>query len=395
MTIEIKVPNLPESIADATLINWHKKIGDPIAKGENLIDLETDKVVLEVPAPESGHLTHLFKDNGATVTSGEVLATFEIITPTAAVTQPTNQRPKDSDLSPATRRIVHEKQLDVSPIKGSGKHGHITKQDIQNHLSQNEHNAKTNTPEAEALQNHGALTHNEETRPQKRVAMSRLRARISERLLQTQQQSASLTTFNEINMASVIAIRNEYKMPFHTQYGVKLGFMSFFIKAATEALKEHPIINASVDKNDIIYHGFYDVGVAISSPRGLIVPVLRDTDQLNFAQIEKAIATFAQQATDGSLAYDDLVGGTFTITNGGTFGSQLSTPLLNPPQSAILGMHVIQDKAVVEQGEIVIRPMMNLALTYNHCLIDGRDAVLFLKTIINNLESPEKLLLNL
>ncbi|MEO1894980.1 MAG: 2-oxo acid dehydrogenase subunit E2, partial [Methylococcales bacterium] len=218
---------------------------------------------------------------------------------------------------------------------------------------------------------------------------------ISERLLQTQQQSASLTTFNEINMASVIAIRNEYKMPFHTQYGVKLGFMSFFIKAATEALKEHPIINASVDKNDIIYHGFYDVGVAISSPRGLIVPVLRDTDQLNFAQIEKAIATFAQQATDGSLAYDDLVGGTFTITNGGTFGSQLSTPLLNPPQSAILGMHVIQDKAVVEQGEIVIRPMMNLALTYNHCLIDGRDAVLFLKTIINNLESPEKLLLNL
>jgi 2-oxoglutarate dehydrogenase E2 component (dihydrolipoamide succinyltransferase) len=225
--------------------------------------------------------------------------------------------------------------------------------------------------------------------------MSRLRAKIAERLLQTQQHTATLTTFNEINMASVIAIRNEYKSHFQSQYGVKLGFMSFFIKAATEALKQFPIINASVDNKDIIYHGFYDIGVAVSSPRGLIVPVLRDTDQLNFAQIEKEIAAFSQQASDGTIAYEDLIGGTFTVTNGGTFGSLLSTPLLNPPQSAILGMHAIKEQAVVEKGNIVIRPMMNVALSYNHCLIDGRDAVLFLKAIIANLETPEKLLLNL
>ena len=399
MIIQIKVPPLPESISDATLISWQKEIGAPIIKGESLIDLETDKVVMEVPAPESGHLTHIFKENGATVTGGEILATFESITHTEiSNTIEANKKheySKPSELSPAIRRIVLEKQLNIKQIKGTGKHGHLTMQDIQNHLKKDDHRTETKTPITTRLNNDEVSANSHETRPQKRVAMSRLRAKIAERLLQTQQHSATLTTFNEINMASVIAIRNEYKSHFQDQYGVKLGFMSFFIKAATEALKQYPIINASVDNNDIIYHGFYDIGVAVSSPRGLIVPVLRDTDQLNFAQIEKEIATFAQQANDGTIAYEDLIGGTFTVTNGGTYGSLLSTPLLNPPQSAILGMHTIKEQAVIEKGEIVIRPMMNVALSYNHCLIDGRDAVLFLKAIIANLETPEKLLLNL
>ncbi len=399
MIIQIKVPTLPESISDATLISWKKEIGSVVIKGENLIDLETDKVVLEVPAPDSGHLTQIFKNNGATVTGGDLLANFEIAEHTEISnqlkTKETDSHLEANELSPAIRRLVFEKQLDIKQIKGTGKHGHLTMHDIQTHLEKNIPSQETKSSMTVIPDQNTIEKNNQASRPQKRATMSRLRAKVAERLLQTQQHTATLTTFNEINMANIMAIRNEYKSHFQEQHGVKLGFMSFFIKAATEALKQYPIINASIDDKDIIYHGFYDIGVAVSSPRGLIVPVIRDTDQLNFAQIEKEITTFAQQANDSTIAYEDLIGGTFTITNGGTFGSLLSTPLLNPPQSAILGMHAIKERAVVEKGEIVIRPMMNLALSYNHCLIDGRDAVLFLKAIIANLENPEKLLLNL
>ena len=399
MIIQIKVPTLPESISDATLISWKKEIGSVVIKGENLIDLETDKVVLEVPAPDSGHLTQIFKNNGATVTSGDLLASFEIAEHTEISnqleTKETGSHLETNELSPAISRLVFEKQLDIKQIKGTGKHGHLTMHDIQTHLEKNIPPQETKSSMAVIPDQNTIEENNQASRPQKRATMSRLRAKVAERLLQTQQHTATLTTFNEINMANIMAIRNEYKSHFQEQHGVKLGFMSFFIKAATEALKQYPIINASIDDKDIIYHGFYDIGVAVSSPRGLIVPVIRDTDQLNFAQIEKEITTFAQQANDSTIAYEDLIGGTFTVTNGGTFGSLLSTPLLNPPQSAILGMHTIKERAVVEKGEIVIRPMMNLALSYNHCLIDGRDAVLFLKAIIANLENPEKLLLNL
>lgn len=399
MIIQIKVPTLPESISDATLISWKKEIGSLVIKGENLIDLETDKVVLEIPAPDSGHLTQIFKNNGATVTGGDLLANFEVTEHTEISnqleTKETQSHLEANELSPAIRRIVFEKQLDIKQIKGTGKHGHLTMHDIQNHLEKNTPPQENKTSMTASPEQTPINKNNQESRPQKRAPMSRLRAKVAERLLQTQQNTATLTTFNEINMANIIDIRNEYKSHFQEQHGVKLGFMSFFIKAATEALKQYPIINASIDDKDIIYHGFYDISVAVSSPRGLIVPVIRDTDQLNFAQIEKEITIFAQQANNSTIAYEDLIGGTFTITNGGTFGSLLSTPLLNPPQSAILGMHTIKERAVVEKGEIVIRPMMNLALSYNHCLIDGRDAVLFLKAIIANLEKPEKLLLNL
>jgi len=411
MSIEVLVPDLPESVADATLISWHKKPGEFIEKGENLVDLETDKVVLEVPAPESGILTKVFKENGSIVISGDLLAELE-----------QQEKAQDSDkmetdavsfdipLSPAVRRLILENQLEPGAIEGTGKDGRITKTDVLNYLQQQPKAedkplaaeiAQTEAP-AEQLKTASVSVDSPESaisssglRPEQRVPMTRLRAKIAERLLQAQQNAAMLTTFNEVNMQSIINLRNQYKARFEQTHEIKLGFMSFFVKACIEALKHFPIINASIDNNDIIYHGYFDIGIAVSTPRGLIVPVLRDADQLDFAGIEKNITSFGGKAREGKLTYEDLNGGTFTITNGGIFGSMLSTPLLNPPQSAILGMHAIKERPVVENGEIVIRPIMYLALSYDHRLVDGRDAVKFLAYIKDCLESPAHLLLNI
>lgn len=419
MSIEILVPHLPESVSDATLITWHKQPGDTVIKNENLVDLETDKVVLEVPAPESGILAKILKQDGAIVVGGEVLALLE---PQAVSENPAtaiaSEEPEESDipLSPSVRRLVIENSLDPALIKGSGKEGRLTKVDVLDYLH------KKNLQEAQLIvPNHkeippnpllskgesiGAVNHpapKGETenrvisnlRPEQRVAMTRLRAKVAERLLQAQQNAAMLTTFNEVNMQSVIDLRNQYKERFEKKHQVKLGFMSFFVKASIEALKRFPAINASIDDNDIIYHGYYDIGIAVSTERGLIVPVLRDADQLDFAGIEQSIADFGAKTKSGNLTYDDLKGGTFTITNGGIFGSMLSTPILNPPQCAILGMHAIKERAVVENGQIVIRPIMYLALSYDHRLVDGREAVQFLVTIKECLEAPAHLLLNI
>lgn len=415
MSIEVLVPELPESIADATLINWHKKPGERVEKGENLVDLETDKVVLEVPAPESGTLSKILKENGSTVISRDLLALLEMrleVPDTLAEDREAEEDEMAAPLSPAVRRLIFEHHLDPNEIVGSGKSGRITKSDVLDFLQR-----QAQTPEGlppaeagEAAAAKPAARHDETAqpqvkpampaagahlRPEQRVPMTRLRAKIAERLLQAQQNAAMLTTFNEVNMQSVIDLRNQYKTRFQKTHDIKLGFMSFFVKASIEALKRFPIINASIDGNDIIYHGYYDIGIAVSTPRGLIVPVLRDADQLDFAGIEKNIADFGDKAARGALTYEDLNGGTFTITNGGIFGSMLSTPLLNPPQSAILGMHAIRERPVVENGAIVIRPIMYLALSYDHRLIDGRDAVQFLYTIKEGLESPAHLLLNI
>lgn len=419
MTIEVLVPNLPESVSDATLINWHKKPGDWVKQSENLVDLETDKVVLEVPAPESGVLTKILKEDGSTVVSNDVLA---IIDPkaeqkTAAPSAPepapaavavetqteassVSASQTDIPLSPAVRRLVAEKNLDPSAITGSGKHGRITKTDVLEYL--NDEPAlgivEAETTTAKPVQSKQPTPVKLEApglRPEQRVPMTRLRAKIAERLLQAQQNAAMLTTFNEVDMNSVIELRNQYKARFEQKHDIKLGFMSFFVKASIEALKKFPTINASIDGNDIIYHGYYDIGIAVSTPRGLIVPVLRDADQLDFAGIEKSIADYGKKAREGTVNYEDLTGGTFTITNGGIFGSMLSTPILNPPQCAILGMHAIKERPIVVNGEIVIRPIMYLALSYDHRLVDGREAVQFLVTIKECLESPAHLLLNI
>lgn len=416
MTIEVLVPNLPESVADATLITWHKQTGDFVNKNENLVDLETDKVVLEVTAPESGVLSQILKENGAIVTGGEILALLESETAQEhPVTEnktlsakTTGHNEEDIPLSPSVRRLLHENTLDPTVIKGTGKSGRLTKTDVLDHL-----NKQTPAPAIVKTQNIASLqtsiskvktetekpiepaTITSNLRPEQRVAMTRLRAKVAERLLQAQQNAAMLTTFNEVNMQSVIDLRNQYKARFEQKHTVKLGFMSFFVKASIEALKHFPAINASIDGNDIIYHGYYDLGIAVSTPRGLIVPVLHDADQLDFAGIEKSIADFGEKARAGTLTYDDLKGGTFTITNGGVFGSMLSTPILNPPQCAILGMHAIKERAVVENGQIVIRPIMYLALSYDHRLVDGREAVQFLVTIKECLEAPAHLLLNI
>jgi 2-oxoglutarate dehydrogenase E2 component (dihydrolipoamide succinyltransferase) len=416
MSIEVLVPNLPESVSDATLITWHKQAGDFVNKNENLVDLETDKVVLEVTAPESGKLSQILKENGAIVTGGELLAVLESETaqePPVAENQTISRKtpePNDEDipLSPSVRRLIHEKTLDPSVIKGTGKSGRLTKSDVLDHLnkqtpatvikSQKITSLQSTTTEikpetAKPIEQPATIASN--LRPEQRVAMTRLRAKVAERLLQAQQNAAMLTTFNEVNMQNVIDLRNQYKIRFEQKHSVKLGFMSFFVKASIEALKHFPAINASIDGNDIIYHGYYDLGIAVSTPRGLIVPVLHDADQLDFAGIEKSIADFGEKARAGTLTYDDLKGGTFTITNGGVFGSMLSTPILNPPQCAILGMHAIKERAVVENGQIVIRPIMYLALSYDHRLVDGREAVQFLVTIKECLESPAHLLLNI
>jgi 2-oxoglutarate dehydrogenase E2 component (dihydrolipoamide succinyltransferase) len=415
MSIEVLVPNLPESVADATLVNWHKKPGDQVARNENLVDLETDKVVLEVPAPEAGVLSSILKENGTVVTAGEVLAVIDtsgagadavktqppVESPAAAPkTAEPRQEAAEMPLSPSVRRLLQETTLSPQEITGTGKSGRITKSDVLDHLKKQaapeaEQKAPAPLPEQAPRpapeQNRGPSN----LRPEQRVPMTRLRAKVAERLLEAQRNAAMLTTFNEVNMQSVIDLRNQYKTRFEQKHSTKLGFMSFFVKASIEALKKFPAINASIDGNDIIYHGYFDIGIAVSTPRGLIVPVLRDADQLDFAGIEKSIADFGEKARTGTLSYEDLQGGTFTITNGGVFGSMLSTPILNPPQCAILGMHAIKERPVVENGQIVIRPIMYLALSYDHRLVDGREAVQFLVTIKECLESPAHLLLNI
>jgi 2-oxoglutarate dehydrogenase E2 component (dihydrolipoamide succinyltransferase) len=417
MSIEVIVPNLPESVSDATLISWHKHPGDTVIKNENLVDLETDKVVLEVPAPESGVLGKILKQDGSIVVSGDVLAVIEAKAveespKTEAPSPEPEQEQEEADipLSPSVRRLIAENALDPSVITGTGKDGRLTKTDVLDYLHKKTlQEAQLIVPAAKAepekpkeAEKPVSLPKTEpETRiasnlrPEQRVPMTRLRAKVAERLLQAQQNAAMLTTFNEVNMQNVIDLRNQYKERFEKKHHVKLGFMSFFVKASIEALKRFPAINASIDDNDIIYHGYYDIGIAVSTDRGLIVPVLRDADQLDFAGIEQSIIDFAAKTKNGTLTYEDLQGGTFTITNGGIFGSMLSTPILNPPQCAILGMHAIKERPVVENGQIVIRPIMYLALSYDHRLVDGREAVQFLVTIKECLEAPAHLLLNI
>ena len=387
MTIEVRVPQLPESVADATVVNWHKKPGDAVARDENLVDLETDKVVHEVPAPSAGVLTDVKVANGTTVTSGQLLAVIDA-TATAAATVAGAGK-----LSPAAKRVVEENKLNASAVVGSGRDGRVSKSDVVNHLSAKPVPAPAAAPTAPPLPL--AIPAARGGRVEQRVTMTRLRQRIAERMVQAQSTQALLTSFNEVDLKAVSELRARYKDEFDKRHGAKLGFMSFFVKACVEALKKFPAINASVDGSDIIYHEFYDIGVAVSTDRGLIVPIVRDADALSFADIEKSIANYAARARAGSITIEELTGGTFTITNGGTFGSLLSTPIVNAPQSAILGMHKIQDRAVVVDGAVVVRPMMYTALTYDHRIIDGREAVQFLVAVKQYLEDPARMVLAL
>ena len=403
MRIEVKVPELPESVADGMLLEWHKQVGESVSRDESLVDIETDKVVLEIPAPDSGVIVELLKKNGDVVTSGEVLAVLDTdatqIPAHKPVAEDNRVKPAEMDsspaMSPAVRQLIADKNLDVSQIKGSGKAGRLIKQDVLDYMAASQGGSaqtiKDTTMAMPSMPANGVSTE----RREERVPMTRLRARIAERLVQSQKTAAILTTFNEVNMQPVMDLRSKYKDAFERKHGVKLGFMSFFIKACAEALKQYPVVNASVDGNDIIYHGYYDIGIAVSSPRGLVVPILRDVESLSFADMEKGIREFGARAQDGKLGIEELTGGTFSITNGGTFGSMLSTPIINPPQSAILGMHNIVQRAVVEKGEVVARPVMYLALSYDHRIIDGRDAVQFLVGIKQSLEDPASILLDL
>ena len=397
MIIEIKVPALSESVAEATLLSWHKKIGDSINRDENLIDIETDKVVLELPSPDDGVLIEVIKNDGDTVIAGEVIAKIDteakiksgaknaISNGQTSDTQISNTSEPEKILMPAAAKIAREKNIDVNKIEGSGKAGRITKEDILKTDS-------NSTKEKSSVAGNAVVTGE---RGEQRVPMSRLRKRIAERLIESQSTAAILSTFNEVNMGPVIQLRKKYKEQFEKAHGVKLGFMSFFVKAALMALQKFPIINSSIDGDDIIYHSFYDIGIAVGSPRGLVVPVLRNVDSLSFANIEKQISDFGKKANEGKLSIEELTGGTFSISNGGVFGSMLSTPIINPPQSAILGIHATKDRAVVENGEIVVRPMNYLALSYDHRIIDGREAVLFLVAIKDALEDPSRMLLEL
>lgn len=395
MSLDLLVPVLPESVSDATLVVWHKKIGEWVNEGENLADLETDKVILEVPAPRAGVLKSIIVEGGQNVVGGQLIAQLD---PQAAASPAPIKAQPAPILSPSVRRLVAETEVDTSEITGSGKHGRILKTDVLDYL-QEPHQPAEVTPASSQPAATPALeianSVEASLRSEQRVPMTRLRAKIAERLLQAQQNAAMLTTFNEVNLKAVIDLRNQYKQRFEDKHAIKLGFMSFFVKASIEALKRFPAINASIDGNDIIYHGYYDIGIAVTTQRGLIVPILRDADQLDFAGIEKSIQDFGSKARNGSISTDDLSGGTFTITNGGIFGSMLSTPILNPPQCAILGMHAIKDRPVVENGEIVIRPIMYLALSYDHRLVDGKEAVQFLGVIKECLEAPAHLLLNI
>lgn len=398
MTIEIRVPQLPESVTDATLIGWHKKPGEAVARDENLVDLETDKVVLEVPAPASGTLSEIKIKDGTTVTSGELLALLEegdapaAVEPeqaAAAAVQTAEPAETTHKLSPAVRRILDEHDLDATIVTGTGKDGRITKSDVMAYLKSHSDENVTPGDPAPGLPSVAAGP----LRTEQRVPMTRLRARIAERMVQAQHAAAMLTTFNEVDLTKVISLRKRYRESFEKEHGVRLGYMSFFVKAAVEALKRYPVVNASVEGNDIIYHDYFDIGIAVSSDRGLMVPLLRNVDLLSFAQIESDIAELGKKAREGTMSMEDLTGGTFTITNGGVFGSMLSTPILNPPQSAILGMHAIQQRAMVVDSEVAVRPMMYLALTYDHRIIDGKDAVQFLVSVKNSLEDPGRLLL--
>jgi 2-oxoglutarate dehydrogenase E2 component (dihydrolipoamide succinyltransferase) len=394
MSIEVKVPVLPESVADATIAAWHKKPGDFVSRDENLLDLETDKVVLEVPAPADGVLEACLFQVGDTVETGQVLAQLKAgaaASATSSTAEVTPSKTTAASTGPAVRRLMDENGLNPADITGSGKDGRITKQDVEGFIASSREKAPTAAPASVAATPAPMAGAREE----RRVPMSRLRVRIAERLLQAQHESAMLTTFNEVNLKAVMDLRSQYKDAFEKKHGVKLGFMSFFTQAVVESLKRFPAVNASIDGEDVVYHGYYDVGVAVSTERGLVVPVIRDADTRSMANIEQTIGDLASRARDGKLAMEDMQGGTFTITNGGVFGSLLSTPILNPPQAAILGMHKIQEKPVVEAGEIVIRPMMYLALSYDHRLIDGRESVQFLVSVKNLLEDPSRLLLNI
>lgn len=411
MTIEVKVPVLPESVANATIATWHKKAGDSVKRDENLVDIETDKVVLEVPAPADGILAEILHDKGATVSANEVIGivneggaakkseateTSKSAAETAAagngsITKKTEEKStKNQDLSPAVRRMVTANNLDASAIRGTGKEGRILQEDVENYLKNQGPAAQEVVPVAA----YPSATAPNAGRVEQRVPMSRLRARIAERLLSAQNEMAILTTFNEINMQAAMDIRKHYKDSFEKRHKVKLGFMSFFVKAAVEALKRFPDVNAFIDGNDIVYHGYYDIGVAVSTERGLVVPVLRDVEHMSMADIEKNIGEYGEKARVNKLSLEDMTGGTFTISNGGVFGSLLSTPILNPPQSAILGMHKIEERPIAENGQVVIRPMMYVALSYDHRIIDGKDSVQFLKTIKELIEDPSRLLLD-
>ena len=412
MSIEIKVPVLPESVADAVVATWHKKPGEFVKRDENLVDIETDKVVLEVVAPADGVIETILKDKGATVGAQETIALFKAGDASAAAAAPAAKAdaPKaetkaaaapapaaaatteSSDvLTPAVRRLVAEHGLDASKIPASGKDGRLSKEDVEKFIA-----GKSAAPAAAAKAAPVAApaVAVPGVREERRVPMTRLRQRIAERLLSAQHNAAILTTFNDINMKPVMELRAKYKDQFEKTHGVKLGFMSFFVKAATEALKRYPEVNASIDGNDIVYHGYYDIGVAVSAPRGLVVPVLRDTDRMGLADMEKAIGSYGQKAKDGTLTVEEMTGGTFTISNGGVFGSLFATPIINPPQSAILGMFRTEDRVVAVNGQVVIQPMMYVALSYDHRIIDGRESVGFLKTIKEFIEDPARLLLN-
>ncbi len=397
MLIEVKVPQLSESVSEATLGTWHKKEGEAVSRDENLIDIETDKVVLETPAPADGVLVKIIKSDGDTVTSGELIAQIDteakaasgdskpVAEPVPAITPPPAAPAPAAAAgaaSPAARKILEEKGMSASDVSGSGRGGRVTKED-----------AVAAQPAARAAAAAPAVQLSGD-RPEERVPMTRLRARIAERLLQSKNENAILTTFNEVNMAPIMAMRKQYGDKFEKAHGVRLGFMGFFVKAAVAALKKFPILNASVDGNDIVYHGYIDIGIAVGSPRGLVVPIIRDADQMSIADIEKKIAEFGAKAKDGKLSMEELTGGTFSISNGGVFGSMLSTPIINPPQSAILGIHATKDRPVVENDQIVIRPINYLAMSYDHRIIDGREAVLGLVTMKEALEDPARLILD-
>ena len=398
MSTEIKVPTLPESIADALVVTWHKKPGDAVERDDVLVDIETDKVVLEVPASTSGVMGKIVEDEGATVVAHQVIGMIEagtaVAAAPAAAAAPAEVVSDDSDdagqTSPSVRKLLAEHGLDASAVKGSGKNGRISKEDVEAHVAKGGSSAPA-APASTSSSASVALGMPVGERSERRVPMTRLRARIAERLLDASQNTAMLTTFNEINMQAFIDLRSQYKDDFLKTHDVKLGFMSIFVKAATEALKRFPDVNASIDGDDIVYHGFSDIGVAVSSERGLVVPVLRNTEFMSLATIEKTVAEYATKARDGKLSIEEMTGGTFTVSNGGVFGSLLSTPILNPPQSAILGMHATQDRPIAENGQVVIRPMMYIALSYDHRIVDGKGAVTFLKTIKELVENPARI----
>ena len=411
MIVEVKIPQLSESVSEATLLAWHKKEGEAVARDENLIDIETDKVVMELPSPVDGVLVRIIKGEKGTVVSGEIIATIDteakaastpaaqaVLASAPVIPPPLPASTASAPVMPAAHKIAAEKGIDTGAIAGSGRGGRVTKADVLEAAAMPAARPAPVAPgsTAPALPQPPVPVNIEAilaSRPEQRVPMSRLRARIAERLVQSQATAASLSTFNEVNMQPVMDLRRKYQERFEKEHGVRLGFMSFFVKAVVAALKKYPVVNASIDANDIVYHGYFDIGIAVGSPRGLVVPILRDCDQHSFAGIEKKIAVFGKKAADGKLAIEDLTGGTFSISNGGVFGSMLSTPIINPPQSAILGVHATKDRAVVENGLIVVRPMNYFALSYDHRIIDGREAVLFLVAVKEALEDPARLLI--